>query len=607
VFLSSISIKNFRSIVDSGNIHIERFQALVGENNCGKSNILHAINVFLTAGAGGIKEKDFYNATEKIVIASTFTNLTAEERKELRRYLIGDKIILEKHIFLEKDDKSQKSKVSAEYHGYLATPEDWWLSIEGVSEEKGNKPDWKAIAEEHGILEYVQTTDGKVNKASYGKGLEQLLLEKDNIKYKEPVLGETQALGIPQNLLARLPEFYLLPAVTDYSDEIDKRSSSTVFRRLMRDLGDRIIKLDPKYNEIEEALNKIDSLLNSGATRSGETGRLKVMDEMETALKNSIKGLMPSVKKVSLEVEIEGTGDIFARGIQLGVDDGKMTDVLDKGHGLQRCVVFGLLKTLILNERGGLVKSDNIPKQMKPIILAIEEPELYIHPQLERIIFQVLKEFASTTGTQDQIIYSTHSPSFVDVWAYHKIGVVRKDNVEIGTKVHQCKEGILAAGDPRKDFQLLNSFGLDKNRMFFSRHTVLVEGEQDTIAILATGRSMKLFNEFPEEIGYTVIETDNKEQMPKFQKLLNAFELPYTVLLELDNKEESEDSNKHVLEQLNGNKCVKHPQKLEYLIGKEKHFQTTYHAKRYFSEEKNLTDDLKNIVKELFPIGLAVT
>lgn len=600
MFLSSIRIKNFRSIVDSGEIRIERFQALVGENNCGKSNILYAINVFLTAGAGGVKEKDFYNVADKIVIACTFTDLTHDERKELRRYLIGDKIILEKHVFLEKDDKSQKSKVSAEYHGYLATPEDWWLSVEGVVTEKGNRPDWKAIAEEKGIIGYVQTPDGKVNKTSYGQGLERLLLERDNIKYKEPVLGETQALGIPQNLLARLPGFYLLPAVTDYSDQIDKRSSSTIFRTLMSDLGDRIIKLDPKYNEIEEALKKIDSLLNLKATGTGEINRLKVMEEIETALKGSIKGLMPSVKKVSLKVEIEGTGDIFARGIQLGIDDGKMTDVLDKGHGLQRCVVFGLLKTLIMNERGSLIKSDNHPEQVKPIILAIEEPELYIHPQLERLIFQVLKEFASTTGTQDQVIYSTHSPAFVDVWSYHKIGVVRKDSVETGTKVHQCKDGVLGNEEEQKGFQLLNSFGVDKNHIFFAKRSIIVEGPQDRIAIIATGRFLKLFAELPEEIEHSIVVTDGKGNIPKFQKLMNSFKLPYVVLLELDGKAENDKQNSPILSELNGNKCVKYPHRLETIGGKGSHFDNDYDAKKYFSDEKNLTPDLKNIVKALF-------
>lgn len=586
--------------MDSEDIRIERLQALVGENGAGKSNILTAINAFLSAGAGGIKEQNFYNINEPIVITSTFTQLTDEERKKIRRYLIGDKLILEKHISLATDEKTGKPKISGDYHGYMANPKDWWLSTEGVNGEKGAKPNWKVIAGEHDILEYVQTPDGKVNKTSYSKGLERLLLERDDIEYDEPVLGETQALGYATVLLAHLPQFYLLPAITDYSDEIDRRSSSTVFRRLMGDLGDRIIKLDPKYKEIEESLEKIKNLLNPTSQADSESGRLKVLEGIEEELKAEIKYLMPPVEKVSLKVEIEGTRELFSRGVQLEIDDGKMTDVLDKGHGLQRCVVFALMKTLIKNERGALLGGADSQTETKPIILAIEEPELYIHPQLQRLVYGVLKTFSSTTGTHDQVIYSTHSPAFVDVWDYNRIGVVRKETVEIGTKVHQCEEGVLGTGDEKKDFQLLNSFGIDKNHMFFAKHTILVEGEQDKIAILATGRNLNLFTEFPEEIGFTIIETDNKEQMPKFQKMLNVFNLPYTVLLELDDKPETHQSNKNIIDQLNGNMCVKIQSKLETLVGRTEHFKSTYEAKVFFSKEENLITELKQIVKDIF-------
>ncbi len=601
MFLSSINIKNFRSIVDSGEICIDRFQALVGENNCGKSNILSAIDVFLTAGAGGVKEKDFYNTTGKIVIASTFTDLTPEERKQLRRYLLGDKLILEKHLIVAQDVKTQKAKLSTEYHGYLAQPKDWWLSTDGVIEEKNTaRPNWKAIAEEKGIIEYVQAADGKVNKTSYAKGLEQLLLERDDIEYDEPTLGETQALGIQQNLLAQLPDFYLLPAITDYSDEVDKRSTTTIFRKLMGDLGDRIIKLDPRYKEIETALSTIDSLFNPKQTDDNEIKRLEIMGKIEGALRDSIKALMPSIHNVGLKVEIERTKDIFSRGIQLSVDDGVPTDVLDKGTGLQRCVVFGLLKTLIKNEQGSLITVSGQLAQAKPIILAIEEPELYIHPQLERIIFNVLKEFASTKGTYDQIIYSTHSPAFVNVWEYHKIGVVRKENIETGTQVHQCLDGVLGSEDERKGFQLLNSFGIEKNDIFFAKHIIIVEGSQDKIAIIATARSLGLFKDLPEEIEYSIVTTESKGNIPKFQKLLNAFNLPYTVLLELDGNDKTHKQNAPILAELNGNKCVEHPSKLETLGGKGSHFNNDYQAKQYFSDDKNLTEDLKQIVRDIF-------
>jgi len=57
--LINMHIKNFRSIIDSGQFRLESLQSLVGENNAGKSNILYAIQLFLTTGASGIGDSDF--------------------------------------------------------------------------------------------------------------------------------------------------------------------------------------------------------------------------------------------------------------------------------------------------------------------------------------------------------------------------------------------------------------------------------------------------------------------------------------------------------------------------------------------------------------------
>lgn len=601
VKLTSLRIKNYRSIVDSGDIRIDPSQAFVGENNVGKSNILKAIEVFLKAGTAGVDETNFFDKTNTIVITVTFNDLTKHERKALRPYLLGNKLVLEKHLSFQTETRSGKTKVTSEYHGYVAKPKNWWLSTEGVIENKGNRPNWHQVAEEYDILDYVQQEDGRVTKGSYEKGLRRLLQEREDIEYEQPVLGHTQALGLQPVLLNNLPEFYLLPAITDYSSEIDRRSSSTTFRRLMGDLADRILKADPRYSEVEASLQRIKCLLNPPASdeqRADGLGRLEILKTIEGRLRDTIAKLMPSVDAVHLEVILEETKDFFSRGVTLKIDDGILTDVLAKGHGLQRSVVFGLIQMLILSQRGQLLpteaQSEATPSQ--PIILAIEEPELYVHPQMQRMVFSVLREFSQS----DQVIYTTHCPAFVAVVSYHCIGVVKKESIPEGTRVHQCASGVLGSLDDRKGFQLLTSFGLEHNQMFFAKNIILVEGRQDVIAILATGRSLGLFTEFSEEIGYTIVVADNKDQIPKFQKLLHAFQLPYVVWLELDGKDENEDKNKRFLDLLADNRCVKLPGCLEDAAGHQGHFDKTYHAKEYFKNPNNITENLKKRVQELF-------
>jgi hypothetical protein len=78
-------------------------------------------------------------------------------------------------------------------------------------------------------------TDGKCTQADYVKGLSKYLAENE-IEYNQPDLSHTQTLGLQSNVIASLPKLYLLKAETKYSEEADKRSSSSTFRKLMGDL-----------------------------------------------------------------------------------------------------------------------------------------------------------------------------------------------------------------------------------------------------------------------------------------------------------------------------------------------------------------------------------
>src|SRR5262249_33456805 len=165
------------------------------ENNAGKSNILRAIACFLEVGAGGMKSSDFNDPGQPAVIEAEFGGLSLDERNRLRRYLIGDRLIIQKHLQVTGDTKTGKTRIAAQYHGYQAQPKAWFLSMEKI-EAKDPKPNLKKIAEEHGLLSHVATEDGRVTKTSYARGLEAYLTEHPDVEYDTPELGTTKALGI---------------------------------------------------------------------------------------------------------------------------------------------------------------------------------------------------------------------------------------------------------------------------------------------------------------------------------------------------------------------------------------------------------------------------
>lgn len=194
--LSKVHIKNFRSIRDSGEIRIEPLQALVGENNCGKSNVLRAVQCFLSSGAGGMEPTDFNDPEQVSTIECEFSGLTEAERIKLRPYLINDRILLRKELIIVKDEARNRVSVKADYHGYRAEPAQEQYSIAKLEANAGGgRVNWKAIAEKYGITNLVEGEDGKITKASYTSGIARYLAE-NVVEYDAPRTVALQRLSI---------------------------------------------------------------------------------------------------------------------------------------------------------------------------------------------------------------------------------------------------------------------------------------------------------------------------------------------------------------------------------------------------------------------------
>ena len=135
-------------------------------------------------------------------------------------------------------------------------------------------------------------------------------------------------------------------------------------------------------------------------------------------------------------------------------------DIQDEGAGVQSAVAIAIARTY-----AQIVQ--------RPLILAIEEPELYLHPHGSRHFYKILKEL-SQNGVQ--VIYTTHERSFVNVADLSSILLVRKENNE--TKVYTCRSSIT-------DIDVIKAaskFDEEINEVFFADRVILVEGPDDKVA-----------------------------------------------------------------------------------------------------------------------------
>jgi len=184
--------------------------------------------------------------------------------------------------------------------------------------------------------------------------------------------------------------------------------------------------------------------------------------------------------------------------------------------------------------------------------LAIEEPELYQHPNRQRHLSKILLQLASgsTPGVAEktQIIYATHSPLFVGLDRFNQIRLLRKrDNGEgkpgITTVVSASLDKVAhrlwiadgAGGERHTGKTLAPRLHAVMtpwiNEGFFAHTVVLVEGEDDYTAIVGIARAM---SKDLESIGVSIIPVGGKRSMDRPAVIFKEFGIPVYLLWDSD-------------------------------------------------------------------------
>ncbi len=142
--------------------------------------------------------------------------------------------------------------------------------------------------------------------------------------------------------------------------------------------------------------------------------------KLNNTLEKSIKQLIPEIRKV----EIDWTLDVLPRA-DLGkviVDDGQETPLSLKGDGIKNLVQMAQLTNLAEKVDD---KKEDLNRRTR--IFIIEEPEShlnssYLHP---------LREKLKILANNDQLLITTHSPVFVEMYNRNSIRLVKEGNATI--------------------------------------------------------------------------------------------------------------------------------------------------------------------------------
>ncbi|MBO9347232.1 MAG: ATP-dependent endonuclease [Chloroflexus sp.] len=516
--IKSLRIHNYRSIRDL-ELECLPMVTLLGPNNHGKSNLLSALEFGLSTSAKPV-EQDFFayrdSNDNELWIEMTFHELTEQEKNTFKRYVLFDDTIC-----IRKTARLTTNGIEVTYNGYVEQPNEEWLQAEKAG-------DYTSRDQISGTpLKDLVPQTGRLTKANIVEAQQKYIqAHKGELTFKrtleqEPLLGQKNVAG------GILPEFYLIPAVRDLTDEI-KVKATTTFGRLLTRAVSEMAQRDPRFVEARKRLEEVVASLN---TRDAEEGRRNQLAELEKSIEEELQSWGV---KVNIEVTPPELERLFELGTGIHLNDGVNTSADRKGHGLQRAMMFALLRLwakVIRSDRQMDTEAQVTPrKQSDSVIFAMEEPELFLHPHAQRKLSASLREIAETA--EHQVFVCTHSTHFVNVERYKEIAIITKENPQEGSRARQCTCELFEGNDlaeRKKRFHMAQWINPDRGEMFFAKRVVFVEGETEKVIFPFLAEKLGMFDS-----EVSIIDCGSKHNLPLYMEIANAFKIPYLVIHDED-------------------------------------------------------------------------
>ncbi|PJZ77438.1 ATP-dependent nuclease [Leptospira neocaledonica] len=539
--IKSISVKNFKTF-DSNGVYIT-FQALtglVGENSSGKSNVLEAIDIFFNFSKGKIKKESFHHedTTKQIEIEVTLFQLTAIEKDRFKLHLADDnesltitqKIVnLSESLDGEESDEdeipSDELNIYESKHGSKWTvPEDYeWLNCIDKPPTKTNLSKWwKMDLHINGNDIKSFFSNKQPSPEEYHNKIKELWNSGSIPKRK--ITGDDKILGWRGILKGNLPRYFLIPALKNLQDDLKLTKTSPfgsiisfLTNQIGKELKDEIDKQTKEF--IDTIIGKIDT--SGGASRIDEINRsLNSNLGIDIDCLLNLKFAPPAIEDLILP--------------KLYGDDGFNSELIYKGHGMQRLAIFALLRTYHQFKQAAGASDD--------IIIGIEEPEIYLHSHVKRSAYNFFRDF-SESGTQ--IIYTTHDSYFVKVENFDEIRLFRKEkyeNTKLRTNVYEFsvdsllnfyknrygKEGIDAKSLRHRFYHICDE---SKNEGFFAKKVIIIEGETEkySLPIYLKNKGFDL-----DTNRISIISAGSVDTISYLFILFNEFKIPCYVIFDGD-------------------------------------------------------------------------
>lgn len=592
--IQRVEINNWRSVVHE-TIEFRELMIFIGQNNHGKSNLLSSILFFF--GELSPSDLDYCNHADEMWVEIVFADLNDEEKLTFKKYVAADNTM--------KVRRSASKTDGIQLNGYCQIPMDDWLL-----ESNANAFSPREAAKDLPLYDLLPQT-GRITQDQFREAQRSYLKDNASSLEFEYRLEETHFLGAKNVSKGIFGDLIFIPSIKKASDELSSKGTSS-FSQLYSRVIARISETNEDFLEAKSKLADLTKLLcktsedgTQNPERPTELSSLESMLEDELRIWNA---------KIEIDIAPPNIDEIFRVGANVWIDDGIKTDIDRKGHGMQRALVFALLrswsKTLRAerekqtSESGSALEVRTGRTASRSTYFIFEEPELFLHPQAQRELFSSL---VALSKENNQIILCTHSSSFVGLNHYKSICLVKKVAVDSGTCVVQCSDEIFEADEEKKSFNLSYWMNPDRGELFFARKVILVEGQTDKMVIPMLAKRLDLSRH-----DCSIIDCGGKANIPLYLRLLNKFRIQYVTVFDKDHQVSKSPqkialADKHSQEIMDATdasfgSCVIFENDIEEEIGliDSPDKSKAWHAIQHIEEAYAIPDRLERKIREIY-------
>jgi putative ATP-dependent endonuclease of OLD family len=446
--LTSVTVANYKGLREA-DCRLSDFVCVIGENNAGKSTLLQAILLFINGTK--LSRDAFYDPLKDILITVHLSGVTDEvlnkldddHRLKLEPYVVDETLALARRY---STDGSSKLRVLTE------VPRNVKYRTDRLSEVLTGKKG-REIADLFKAC-YPETGDeDTISVLATQKAAKELVAKHVAKLPPEELVREDIPLptGIDNSIRAILPEPIYIPAVKDLIDDLKTKEGAS-FGKLLNILLDVIEEdLAEAAETFENLRKKLNRIEQPDGSISDE--RMERVQRIESTIQENLAETFRDVR-IELEIPPPEIKAVLSNATVVA-DDGVRGPVDNKGDGFKRAITFSILRTYVQLSQDKEWRKD--PEDSKPtrerFLFLFEEPELYLHPRAQNILFEAL----SLISERHQTIVTTHSPLFFSADETKTFAKIYKQSPGVDQKpIGVCRHIDVSDLNEKDKFQLIS-------------------------------------------------------------------------------------------------------------------------------------------------------